>query len=128
MPPENRKTTLPTGFGNSYDFTEEPLSLDQLVMQTPSATYFMRVTGDNQGARLEDGDIIVIDRSLSPKTDDIVVAILDSEFAIRRFIINKDNIELYRDDEAPAEIIPKDEFELWGVITYSLTSHRDSNP
>lgn len=124
---EHKKTTLPTGFGGSYEsYAGETLSLDKLVTKTPSATYFMRVSGDNAGARIENGDIAVIDRSLTAQHGDIVVAIVDSELVLRRFAQKKDTVELYRDDETPSETMNKEEFEIWGVVTFTLTNHREN--
>ena len=121
-----RKTTLASGFGGSYDsYAGETLSLDKLVRQTPSATYYMRVSGDNAGARLENGDIVVVDRSLTPNSNDIVVAIVESELVIRRFTTNEDLVELYRDGEQPSEVMKKEDFQVWGVVTFSLTDHRN---
>ncbi len=122
---EQKKTTLPTGFGGSYETNpKDRLSLDELVTQTPSATYFMRVSGDNAGARIEDGDIAVVDRSLNPQPDDIVVAIIDSELVLRQYSLKGNIVELYRDDDFPSETMDKEEFEIWGVVTYTLTNHR----
>ena len=118
-----RKTTLATGFGGTYNSRVESLSLDKLVNQVPSATFYMRVSGDNKGAEIGNGDIAVVDRSLDPRSDCVVVAILDSELVLRRYILNGEKVELYRDDDKPSEIINKEDFEIWGVVTHSLKSH-----
>jgi len=125
---EQKKTTLPTGFGGSYEsYAGDTLSLDKLVTKTPSATYFMRVSGDNAGARIENGDIAVIDRSLDAQSGDIVIAIVDSELVLRRFVYKDNKVLLYREDETPSEIMNKEEFEIWGVVTFTLTNHRENN-
>ena len=86
--PTQRRTTLSAGFGGSYDeYAGDILSLDKLLIQSPASTYYMRVTGDNAGARIEDGDIVVVDKAIEPKTDNIIVAILDAKFAIRRVVM-----------------------------------------
>ena len=124
MSEDNKKRTqLATGFGGSYETEVEPLSLDKLANQVPSATFYFRVSGDNKGANLGSGDIAVVDRSLDPISNAIIVTIIDSELVIRRYIEKEDSIELYRDCDVPSEVVAKDEFELWGVVTYSFKQH-----
>ncbi len=120
---DNKQYTLASGFGGSYEFGLEPLSLDKLVTNTPSATYYFRVDGDNKGANIGSGDIVVVDRSLDPKQNSVVVAVVDSELVIRRYLLNDNSVELYRNVELPAEVMDKSDFEIWGVVTHSLISH-----
>jgi len=120
---KNKQYTLSSGFGGSYEFGLEPLSLDALVNKTPSATYYFRVEGDNEGAKICHGDIVVVDRSLDPIQNSIIVAIVDSELVIRRYTLKGDSVELYREGEKPAETMPKEDFEIWGVVTHSLKDH-----
>ncbi len=122
-----KRTTIATGFGGNYQDDSEALSLDKLVNQVPSATFYMRVNGNNEGAQLCHGDIAVVDRSLDPPPNAIVVAIIDSELVIRRYHLNGQKIELYRDSNAPSEILNKEDFEIWGVVTFSLKSHQANN-
>ena len=63
---------------------EEPLDLNALLVKRPAATYFVRVAGDSMdGAGIFDGDILVVDRSLSPADGDIVIASVDGEFTVK---------------------------------------------
>ena len=122
---KQRKTSLPAGFGGSFSDDEgDVLSLDKLLVQTPTATYFFNVSGDNSGGKLENGDVAVVDRSLTPVTDDFIIAIVESEFVIRRIEISKDSIKLYRDSDVPSEVFKEGELEIFGVITASITRHR----
>jgi len=128
---KQRQTTLPTGFGGSYDqYQGDNLSLDALLLQNKSATFYMRVSGDNAGARIEDGDIVIVDKSLEAVNNDIVVAVIDAEFVIRRYVVTKESIELYREGEQPSEVYAKNNTEelnglqVWGVVTASITGHR----
>lgn len=123
--PKQRKTTLATGFAGSYEqYQGDILSLDKLLVQTEAATYYMFVSGENAGARIKSGDIIVVDKSLTAANNDIVVAVINAEFAIRRINIKHNCIELYRDKHIPSEIISDDELHIWGVVTASITPHR----
>jgi DNA polymerase V len=123
--PTQRRTTLSAGFGGSYDeYAGDILSLDKLLVQSPASTYYMRVSGENAGVRIEDGDIVVVDKAIEPKSDQIIVAIIDAKFVIRRIIIKNDCVELYKDDHKPSETISEDELQVWGVVTASITQHR----
>ncbi len=67
---------IPCGFPSpAQDYVEESLDLNRLVVKHPSATYFVRVSGDSMiGAGIGDGDLLVVDRSLKADHGDIVVA------------------------------------------------------
>jgi DNA polymerase V len=67
------------------DHTEGNLDLVRLVVRHPAATFFMRVSGSSMtGAGIGDGDLLVVDRSLTPHEDDIVVAVIDGGFTCKR--------------------------------------------
>ena len=64
---------------------EPPLDLNELLVKRPAATYFVRVSGDSMtGAGINDGDILVVDRSLRPADGDIIVACVDGDFTVKR--------------------------------------------
>ncbi len=93
-----RKTTaLPffhsvsAGFPSpATDYTDSKLDLNEFCIKNPSATFFIKVSGDSmQGAGIADGDILIVDRSLKPKIRDIVVAIVENEFVVKRLFIDK---------------------------------------
>lgn len=67
---------VPCGFPSpAQDYLEGSLDLNKLVIKHPSATYFVRVSGDSMiGAGISDGDLLVVDRSLPAMHGDIVIA------------------------------------------------------
>ena len=66
-------------------YMEPPLDLNELLVKRPAATYFVRVSGDSMiGAGINDGDILVVDRSLRPADGDIIIACVDGEFTVKR--------------------------------------------
>lgn len=81
-----------------------------------------RVEGDSMMDTLYDGDLLVIDRSLQAKHDDIVVAILDGEFTIKRLLKEGGRVILFPDNTIyPAIELNKEmNFLVWGVVTYSI--------
>jgi len=67
------------------DLVERPLNLHDLLVDNESATFFVKVSGDSmEGARIFDGDILVVDRSIDPKSGHIVVAAVYGELAVKR--------------------------------------------
>ena len=72
-------------------YLEPPLDLNALLVKRPAATYFVRVEGDSMtGAGIGDGDLLVVDRSLTPASGDGVIAAVDGEFTVKRFVKEKD--------------------------------------
>ena len=79
------------------DFKETRISLDRELVKNKEATFYARVSGDSMiGAGLEDGDLLVIDRSLNPENGKIAVCLLDGDFTVKR--IQKEKNKLYEND------------------------------
>ncbi|MBO5775442.1 MAG: translesion error-prone DNA polymerase V autoproteolytic subunit [Kiritimatiellae bacterium] len=71
-------------------YFEPPLDLNELLVKRPAATYFVRVEGDSMiNAGINDGDLLVVDRSLSPANGDIIIASVDGDFTVKRLRIGK---------------------------------------
>ena len=65
------------------DFKEVRISLDKELVKNKEATFYARVSGDSMvGAGLDDGDLLVIDRSLNPENGKIAVCLVDGEFTV----------------------------------------------
>lgn len=68
------------------DHMERMLDLNEEIVRNPAATFFVRVQGHSmKGAGIHPGDILVVDRSLAPSDRQIVVAMIDGEFTVKRF-------------------------------------------
>lgn len=90
-----------TGFPSPADeHLEARIDLNKLLVPHPIATYFAKYEGN--GSFLQKGDLLVIDRSLTPKFKQLVLAIEEGEFVI------------YRANDLPADV------QVWGVITYFI--------
>lgn len=103
------------------DYLETPLNLHELVVKNPAATFFVRVAGDSMlGARIEPDDILVVDRSLTPTSGRIVLAIVNGEFTVKRLKIEGGKMRLQAENPAYPDIaIPEgSDFQVWGVVTY----------
>ena len=107
------------------DFKETRISLDKELVKNKEATFYARVSGDSmENAGLSDGDLLVIDRSLSPENKKIAVCYLEGEFTVKRIIKKKGSIYLKPENKNYKEIEIKDGDELiiWGIVTYVIKS------
>ena len=109
------------------DHIEEKLDLNRLMIEHPAATFFLRVEGDSmENANIQPGDILVVDRALTPKNEQIVVAILNGEFTVKRMKTQEDRLFLLPENPRfPAlEITAETDFQIWGVVTYIIHKAR----
>lgn len=105
------------------DHIEGRLDLNKLAVTHPDATFFARVEGDSmKDDCIEDGDLLVIDKSLKPEDGNVVVSYLDGEFTLKRIQIKKGKIYLVpANKKYPAiEVDPQSDFRVWGVVRYVL--------
>ena len=118
------QSNVPAGFPSpAEDFMDLDLNLQEHLVQHPSATFCVRVTGDSmQNAGIFSGDVMVVDRALESKNNSIVLAVLDGEFTVKR--IQKRAGKLYLKPEnknfSPIEIIEEMNFQVWGVVTHII--------
>ncbi len=118
------QSTISAGFPSvATDHIENMLDLNTLCIKNKSSTFFLRCSGFSMiGAGISDGDILVVDRSLSPSNRSIVIAYLNGEFTVKRIIKRRDGISLMPENPtfAPIEIRADMDFEVWGVVTYII--------
>jgi DNA polymerase V len=105
------------------DYLDNPLDFNELLVKNAAATFAVRLSGDSMiGAGLFPGDIAVVDRSVTPSHNCIVLALLDGEFTVKRYWRQGNVIRLLPENAAfsPIEITEERAFEIWGVITRSI--------
>ncbi len=111
---------VPAGFPSpAADYEEDKLDLNKHLVQHPAATFFVRVAGDSMiGAGIHCGDLLVVDRSLEPKNNNIVIAVVDGEMTVKRIRIRGKRITLEPENESytVCEITEDTQFEVWGVV------------
>tara|TARA_Y200000002_G_C22602193_1_gene630043 strand:+ start:90 stop:524 length:435 start_codon:yes stop_codon:yes gene_type:complete len=105
------------------DFKEIRISLDKELIKNKEATFYARVSGNSmENAGLEDGDLLVIDRSLNPENKRVTVCFIDGEFTVKR-IIKKGN-KFYLKPENPKykeiEVNEENKLIIWGTVTYVI--------
>lgn len=101
-------------------YMEGPLDLNEYLIKHPAATFFVRVNGDAMiGAGIHHEDILIVDRSLKPTDNKVVIAIIDGEFIVRRLCTNRGRFSLLPDNPnyQPIKIDEGTELEIWGVVT-----------
>lgn len=112
------------GFPTTVDDSIElSLDLNQHVIKNPASTFFIQVEGDSmEGAGIFSGDILVVDRSLEPKHNDIVIAIVYEELTVKRLELHKGHALLVAEnpDYEPIEITEEMDSQIWGVVTHSV--------
>tara|TARA_B100000700_G_C14680403_1_gene685089 strand:- start:96 stop:575 length:480 start_codon:yes stop_codon:yes gene_type:complete len=115
---------ISAGFPSPADeYTDARINLNETLIKNPSSTFFLRVSGTSMlGAGIMDGDLLLVDRSLEPYPNRIVVAILDGAFTVKRLTFYKG--EIYLEAENPNH--PKlnlnnyETIQIWGVAIYSI--------
>ncbi len=105
------------------DFKEIRISLDKELVKNEEATFYARVSGDSmQGAGLENGDLLIIDRSIEPSNNKIAVCFIDGEFTVKRIKIESKKLYLIPENKkySPIEINEENELIIWGIVTYVI--------
>lgn len=105
------------------DYIEQHLDLNDLLIQNPAATFFVRVNGDSMtGAGINHEDILIVDRSLEPTSGKIVVAVIDGEFTVKRLYIDDNSCRLLAENpDYPAiEVTEESGCEVWGIVTSAI--------
>lgn len=105
------------------DFSDLSLDLNKELIRNPSSTFFARVTGVsmiNDG--VDDGDLLIIDKSVSPYDGCLAVCFIDGEFTLKRFRLEGDFGWLVPANEAyrPIKVTEENDFRIWGVVRYLI--------
>ena len=105
------------------DFKELQISIDYEVVKNKEATFYARVVGESmRGAGLDNGDLLVIDRSITPENKKIAVCFVNGEFTVKRLKVEKDCIYLIAENPKydPIKITEENELIIWGIVTYVI--------
>ncbi len=117
-------TANATGFGAAADdYMERGIDLNEQLVKNKPATFFMRVRGSSMiDAGISDGDIVIVDRSLTPKNGKIIIAVVDGEMLIRQYekTFNKLRLVPATSKLSPLEVNEFQDFKVWGVVVYVI--------
>jgi len=107
------------------DFDESKISLDRVLVKNQEATFYAKASGTSMiGAGIDDGDIMVIDRSLEPQNNKIAVCCIDGEFTVKRIKKTKGEVVLMPEnkDYQAIKVTEDNELIIWGIVTYVIKS------
>lgn len=96
-------------------------NLNDVIVKHPTATFYGRVNGNSmKDAGAEDGDLLVIDKSLEYRDGAMVVCCVNGEFTLKRIMKSGNRVFLMpaNSEYEPIEVHEGDEFTVWGIVTY----------
>jgi DNA polymerase V len=105
------------------DYVDRPLDFNELLIEHPAATFAIRIEGDSMtGAGIFPGDIAVVDRARTPVNGNVILALLDGSFTVKRYRKRSGAVWLQAENPAYPDLRLSDDsvFEVWGVITRSI--------
>ena len=118
------KDGISAGFPSpASDFEESRISLEKVLVKNEEATFYARVSGESmKDAGLNDGDILVVDRSEEVKNNKIAVCYLNGEFTVKRIKREKNKLYLMPENKKykPIELKEGNELIIWGIVEYVI--------
>lgn len=119
-------TGISAGFPSpAEDFIELSIDLNKVLIKNKDTTFFAKVKGNSmKNAGINNGDLLVIDRSLEPQNNKIAICQIDGEFTVKRIKIEKNQVWLIAENEdyKPIQVTPENEFIIWGIVIHSIKS------
>jgi len=105
------------------DHLDLDLDLNEHLIKHPAATFYIYAKGDSMiNSGIHDGDLLIVDRSLNPGLKNIIIAVINGEFTVKR--ISKINKELYlmpdNNSYKPIKITEDMNFQIWGIVTHTI--------
>lgn len=105
------------------DFVDIAIDLNKQLIKHPSSTFFGRVKGESmKDVGINDGDLMIIDKSLEFVDNKIAVCFIDGEFTLKRIKKDKDCLWLMPANEeySPIRVTEDNELIVWGIVTYVI--------
>lgn len=116
--------TVSCGFPSpAEDYIDSVLDLNEHLISKPAATFFVRAKGDSMtGAGIYEGDLLIIDRSVTARSGNVVLAVMNGEFTLKRLLIASGGHSLCAENPKyrPLQISSDMEFEIWGVAIHCI--------
>lgn len=111
----------------AQDYLEQAIDLNKELIRHPASTFYGRVAGDSmRDEGIEEGDILVIDKSLELMDDDLAVCFIDGEFTVKRVRLEPDSAWLIPSNPnyPLIRVTPENDFIVWGIVTYTIKKNR----
>lgn len=117
---------VPAGFPSpADDHLEASIDLNQLYIEHPAATFFVRVQGHSmKDAGIHNGDMLIVDRSLEAKSGSIVIAVISGELTLKRLVVEGQQVWLKPENAEFEPLLITEEMDLhiWGVVAHVIHS------
>ena len=115
------KEAVECGFPSpARDFTEGTIDLNEELIPHPNATFIVRARGDSMvGSGIYPGDLLIVDRSIKPQNESIIIAVLDGELSVKILRLKNKQVNLSSSYKNYADVPVSEEmdFTIWGVCT-----------
>jgi DNA polymerase V len=107
----------------AQDYEQKFLDLNERYINNPPATFFFEVKGNSmEGAGIFEGDTVIVDRAIKPKSSSIIIADVDGEWMVKRLYKRGDVVKLLSEhpEHAPITFSEGQELTIFGVVTYVI--------
>jgi DNA polymerase V len=114
---------VPAGFPSpAEDYVEGRIDLNRDLIKHPLSTFYVRVAGDSMMPRIQPGALLLVDRMVETKDDDVVIARINDELCVKKLHIGEGGIWLLSENEiySPIQITEEMDFEVWGRVMYTI--------
>ncbi len=105
------------------DYSDKTLDFNEYLIANKTASFVVRVQGDSMiGAGIHSGDLLIVDRSVKPANNSVIVAIVNGEFTVKRLVKEKGLYYLYPEntDYPILKITEEMNFQVWGVVSFNI--------
>jgi DNA polymerase V len=104
------------------DFIRARLDLNELVVQHPAATFYVRAVGNSMAPSIYSGDLLIVDKSLTNYVGRVVVAVVNGQFTVKRVLMRDGTPSLISDNAKypPIDLGDGSDVTIWGVVTHVL--------
>jgi DNA polymerase V len=117
-------STIKAGFPSpAEDYIDRKIDLNEQLIANPAATFMVRVEGSSMiDCGINEQDVLIVDKSLKAKDKDIILAVVDGEFTVKRLRIKRGLYELVPENPEYQVITITEgtDFVVWGVVTYVI--------
>lgn len=113
---------IPAGFPSpAQDHLGDTIDLNKELIRHPATTFCARVTGYSMiDCGIDDGDLLLVDKSIEPRDGCIAVCFIDGEFTLKQLSLQLDGLYLMpaNGDYSPIKVQEGSNFQVWGIVTY----------
>ena len=118
------ESSVPAGFPSpAQGGASDSIDLNHELIHSPASTFCARVTGNSMtGCGINDGDLLIIDKSLTPRDGSVAVCFIDGDFTVKKISIRDDGLDLVPANKNYREIKVTEgsNFQIWGIVSHVI--------